>query len=399
MPADARAPGRRGRGTPAVVFVDHAKWDCFFQLSARLRRAGVRTVRVSTAAGLHHRLVARPVFDRVEQVAGIDGLARLGELLAGEEVIDVQATEMVLPATAAALAASAPPAVAQVLARRLQLSDKLAARLLMASCGAAVPDVVPLTAGVAVEEIVDLLGLPVVVKARLGASGAGVAVAATTGELGELLGGPARGPRYAERFVPGQALSYGAIVGRQRVEQELLTRAWHRRPPALGPWSEHETLEEPVTAAACRRVALAARCAGPLQIDVVLDGDGVPWLIDLNARAWGDLGAALATGVDLTQGYLLALAARDAPPALRAPPPGVRYSCFPTDLAEELSSGHPLAAVGCLARAARPCARWYGTGYLLAEVASSGLLAHHLMREALRARGGRRPSGRRRRRA
>jgi D-alanine-D-alanine ligase len=372
----------RSPAAPAVVFVDHAKWDCFFQLAARIRREGVRVVRVSTTTGWHHRAVAGLVFDRFVQVDGIAGLARIDDVLADEEVVDLQATEPVLPAVVQALG-TAPAAVRHSLARRLALSDKLAARDLMAGCGGHVPDAAVLDDRSAPAEVVERLGLPLVVKPRRGASGSGVRVARTLGEL-EVLA--RAGDWYAEHLVAGAELSYGAMIGPHGVEQELLTRAWRRRGRALGPMSEHETVDDGAISEVCRRVVLATGCRGPAQIDAVVDGAGVPWLLDLNLRAWGDVGASLATGIDLAQGYLVSLGLRDAPPDRSQPPAGIRYSAFPTDLAEELAGGHPLAALGCFRRAARPYGRWFGTRYLLAEAISSVFLVHVVIRDSLRAR-------------
>ncbi len=59
---------------------------------------------------------------------------------------------------------------------------------------------------------------------------------------------------YAERFVAGEGLSYGAVVGPDGVEQEMVTRAWRSRPGLLGPPSGHETIEAPELVERCRRV-------------------------------------------------------------------------------------------------------------------------------------------------
>lgn len=373
---------------PTVVFVDAGKWDGFFQLAARIRKVGCRVVRVSTAHGLHHRLVTRLVFHRFVELFDPSELADLGQLIAGERVSDVQSIESLLAPVASGLGDWASTDLRRSLQRQLVLVDKLEASNFMADCGAAVPETVVLAGDLTTQAVAARLGLPVVVKARVGASGVGVRVAETHAALEEALAEARRAPgrHFAERFIRGESLSYAAMVGPTGVEQEILTRAWHHQTSSRGPMSEHETIDDAGTIAVCRRVATATGCRGPVQIDVVRDEGGVPWLHDLNLRAWASVGCSMRAGIDFAEGYLRAIGIREDLPLLRSPAAGMRFSAFPIDLAEELSLGHYLKSLACFARACRPYSKWFGKRYVVCEAFSLVLLVHYMARELFRAR-------------
>ncbi len=90
-------------GPSTVLFVDDRNWGCFFQLESGLRRAGFRTVRVTT--GSVSRSASALCFDRTVQLHSAEELERLPDVLEGESIIDVQVVESLAVATFGALAA------------------------------------------------------------------------------------------------------------------------------------------------------------------------------------------------------------------------------------------------------------------------------------------------------
>ena len=67
----------RPQGTPSVIFLDDCRWNAFHQLAPRLRRAGVRTIRVSTEERRKARIASWLLFDRytiLSDQAGAGGL-------------------------------------------------------------------------------------------------------------------------------------------------------------------------------------------------------------------------------------------------------------------------------------------------------------------------------------
>src|ERR1700722_2954694 len=129
---------RRPPGTPTVVFLDDWNWSAFLQLAPALRRAGVRTVRVTTAGLRRTRVCSWLLFDRYEIASDGLGHAQLGEILAGETIVDIQYSEALAKSVRWA-AGSLSPELAERLGKRLDLVDKLAASQLFAAAGIRTP--------------------------------------------------------------------------------------------------------------------------------------------------------------------------------------------------------------------------------------------------------------------
>ncbi|HEY8081017.1 MAG TPA: hypothetical protein VIE15_02925, partial [Acidimicrobiales bacterium] len=111
-------------GTPAVLFVDDLRWDAFCQLSPRLRRAGIRTIRATSESHSRSSLVNGLLFDRWI-VLDEEGTA-LRELAAEERIIDVQFVET-LGGLVRDVLDLLDDDVADQVGRRLAVTDKLAA--------------------------------------------------------------------------------------------------------------------------------------------------------------------------------------------------------------------------------------------------------------------------------
>lgn len=355
--------------TPAVVFVEHARQGAFGQLAAALRGRGLRTVHVTTARPLWiNRLVSRLMYDRSLFVAE-DALSTVGKLLAGEDVRDVQHTEYVLERLAQA-APALPAAVGDAIAHRAALLDKFALGQLCASRGVPVPDKIE-ASGCTPDEAVAALGLPLVVKVKVGASGLGVRIAETAAEVRDAVAqlGPAQDLFY-ERYIAGDYLDYSAVAGPGGALQEVGTRTVAAA--ATAPPSTIETVDDPGLLAIGRTAVKELGLTGFIHIDTVRDAGGRYWVMDINLRAWGSMASLRGAGIDFTEGYLATLGLIDQPPACVVGPPGVTVTAFTGVVDAQIGRGRVFATLAAYARYApahiRRLGLRYGAASLLAAL-------------------------------
>jgi hypothetical protein len=287
-------------------------------------------------------------------------------VLAGENVVDVQFAESFCP-TVGALAALLAPSVAERVGRRLQMMDKLVAGGRFSAAGVRTPAVLAF-ADTSAQDAADRFGFPLVVKDRVGFGGERVAIAH---DLDELAGettpwGSREADLFYEEFVTGTKLNYGAVVGDAGIEQELAYRIteWNR---PVGRATEIEILDDPQLVAFGRRAVEASGCTGFVNMDVIRDGDGVDWLIDFNARAFGGSGSFMTVGIDISEGYLRVIGARTDPPVHAHAPAGARIRVFPTCLDPVIATGKRARTAAAYVRGSVPYLRWLGLGYWLSE--------------------------------
>jgi len=360
---------RRPLGTPCVVFLDDCRWNAFHQLAPKLRRAGVRTMRVSTDRHRMTRIASWLLFDRYvilsESNAGV-----LREILASENVVDIQFAESLghlVRESAALLRAD----VAEQVGRRLTVLDKFEASRLFFAAGVRTPAAVRVI-DASPHEIADRFGFPVVVKESVGYGGGRVSITHNIDDLVAAAlgwGGEPRGIFY-EQYVDGTKLDYAAAVSSAAIEQELAYRVTRWREPAGGA-SEVETIEGPRLIAFARKALEVVGCTGLVNMDIIRDNDGLDWLIDFNARAFGGSASFLATGIDTSEGYLRVIGQRTTPPACPSPTVGVRVQVFPTCLEDVIDSGNIARTALAFARESIPYLRWLGFRYWLSEALST----------------------------
>jgi hypothetical protein len=365
-----------------VVFLDDFRWAAFHQLAPLLRRAGVRTVRVSTGPQTGSRFASRLVYDRYEVLADPSDADGLGAILADENVVDIQFVETlgdIVRPNLRVLDAG----VAHRVGQRLAVQDKFVAAQLFGDAGVRTPAVVSLTEA-SPEDIAERFGFPVVVKERVGSAGANVVIAS---DLDALIA--AAGPvdatadnRYYEQYVDGDKLNYAAAVSATGLEQELVYRIIRWVLPA-GTASEVETVCDAQLEAFGRRAVAVAGCTGLMNMDVIRDGDGHDWLIDFNARAFGGAVCFRSADLDISQGYLRAIGSRMAPVGRAQPDVNVRFPVFPTCLGEAVASGSITRSAASFLRESWPYLRWVGIGYWVSEA----LAIAQSLRTARRGRG------------
>ncbi len=345
-----------------VLFVDEHGWDCFFQLGAGLRRAGLRAVRVTTGAPSRS---AGLCFARTIRIEGASELVRLGELLVDERISDVQVVDALATETFAALEDVTPDARQSRWDARAASVDKFLVSKRLSEQGLTVPATMG-AAGADASAVIEVLGLPVVHKLRVGSGGSGITFVDSASALRQLCEqGGHDDLHFFERFVEGRHLQFGAIVDGGRTV-EAVTFESLGRATSNGPASRVLELDDEPLAATGQRIAAVLGIDGFLNVEVIRDADGQDWIHDVNPRVWGSFAAFRATGSDLLGSYVHWLEGSPHP-IRRSPRGGIRLDVFPGAIDElRSSSGVARDALGFL-RAVTPYLRWIGPRYVVYE--------------------------------
>lgn len=365
-------------GPLTVLFVDNRNWGCFFQLEAGLRRAGFRTVRVTT--GTVSRADNALCFDRTIRLRSADGIERLPEILEGEVVIDVQVVESLAVATFGALARMPGSPHYATWARRRAAVDKLYVSDVLHRRGLDTPETVPayLTSA---EYVSDVLGLPAVHKPRCGSGGSGVSIVRTLKDLREILAGDGGTEDYFfERFVDGTPIQWSGVIANG---QALLTATYQtlERRCDNGPASSLRCMADPALEETGQLVCRTLGLDGLVNVNVIRDSEGRNWVHDVNPRAWGSCMAFRSASVDFCDAYGAYL--RGTPPLElhRRAPVGSEVTVFPASVESSTISGATGFGMMLFARGVWPYFRWLGPRYAAYEsVRHLRRVAHELVR-------------------
>ncbi|HWB35659.1 MAG TPA: hypothetical protein VHA75_06510 [Rugosimonospora sp.] len=268
---------QRKQTRPAVIFVDHAIWwGTFAQLAAVVRRRGARAVRVTTARGTwYNRLVDRLLFSRAIYLDGSADLGNVARLVADENVIDMQCTEYVCGFLAHGDAAALPAPIGPSLVTRGLLLDKFTVGELGTARGVRTP---PKLAAdkVSVAEAVAAMGLPLVVKARVGASGDLVRIARTAEDVERAVAEMSPNPAdlFFEQMITGKDVDYSVIVGPEGVVLDVVTRTVAAPPGSTTPPTQIEIVDAPDLVELGRLAVEKLGFTGIAHMDTVEDAEG-----------------------------------------------------------------------------------------------------------------------------
>lgn len=173
-------------------------------------------------------------------------------------------------------------------------------------------------------DVVGALGLPVVVKPRLGEGSRGLRIVATARELDALLEAPPRvgavpdqGHSYVvQEFVRGQVHNVGACMLRgepvsMMTQQRVLTRYEFG-----GSGFVHRTTFEPEIMEYARAVLAEVSWSGPVLLEFLRDEDGRFYLIDGNPRVWSSTELTVAAGMNVCQQAVDIFVRGSEPPAV-----------------------------------------------------------------------------------
>ena len=364
------------KGQPAVLFIDDVGWDCFFQLAAGLRRAGIRTVRITRWN--RSRATALLFFDRTIQLADGTDHIDLPEILEGERIMDVQMTEAMAVDAGKGFTLLPQSRLTEGWNQRVSVMDKLLVARRLGEVGLCTPRVLSgldLSAG----QIVRELGLPVLRKLRVGSGGEGMSVIDTREGLDALLAeGPPSDGYFFEQFVEGRELQVGGVFG--GAEDVVVTFETLQRRGAHQPASRIRMIDDPALVQTGRAAVEALGVSGLANINLIRDVEGREWIHDVNPRVFGCFMAFRGVGVDLQRAYvdwLLHSSRRDPVPATVGP----SITVFPAAYRADLEVGRVGAVAGFL-RVAYPYVRWAGLRYVAYELGRQ--LVHEIEHRSVR---------------
>ncbi len=346
-------------------FATHGEHGPFDQLAAALRHRGHRIIRLTHSP--------QPSRIRRADVLLFHRVVTIDDLLSGrdgprpdEHTVDLQWTETMSQAMPEAAIDRFPPELAVALRRRRELSNKRRVAELLQESGI---EVAPHLGALehSDEDAVARLGLPLVVKAEIGAAASGVRFAHTLDEVATAVDelDPSRASLFFQPLLRAEVRNYGGVIGADgRPLEDFIVRQFGQ---VGGHRPGREVVDDPAMLAYGRAVCAALGITGPIDIEAI-DHDGRPLLIDLNPRAWGSMMSMRMIGTAFDARYLTALGLPTPAPAGR-PGAGDRFLVFPTEVEMHVSAGSWLRAAATFLRRAPRLARWLGPRYLLHVVA------------------------------
>jgi hypothetical protein len=290
-----------GHAARAVLFVDGGAIVPFVQLAVALRRWGYRTIRVTSARrSIGSWYTGRLAFDRVLYLEQSE-LGDLEAALHGEHLVDVQCAEHLAEDVYRSLERSTSTTGGTGWHNRGGLIDKWEVARWLDEIGIDHPRSV--LGSTAPDEAARTLGLPIVVKPRIGVNGHGVFVAHSLGDLEGHVSGLRRDELLFEAFIDGTPVNYCAVVG-DGAERDMTYRTVRRGAEAWSPSIEIVCYRDDELTQVGRRLAAALPSQGLVNVDAIRDAEGRYQVHDVNLRVWGAFFASWNAGFDLTGAYL-----------------------------------------------------------------------------------------------
>ena len=321
---------------PTVVFVDDAPWECFFQLAVILRKAGIRTVRVSVGLSKWH--VDQILFDRHVPLPFPPTPEQLADILSSECVTDVQPTESLAMTTYAALNLLPASQRSDIWIGRSAFLDKWDVASTLRDLRIRTPDAL-LAEFTSPIEAVAQLTFPIVLKRRVGSSGSGVEVFDSLESLEQFVSRiEVISDWFYERFIHGQSLVCVICVGSDGVDvianYEILKRVKPR-----GTSTVVEILNDERITENGRMLIDAIHIRGLVCIDIIRDSNDIDWIHDVNPRVFGSFLTCQFGGFDFCDAYIRYLTGRDRFEPSRADDSGNKSFVFPYGIKEVFRSG------------------------------------------------------------
>lgn len=346
----AGAPRSRKR-KPAVVLFHHARFNSMEQLAVVALRGGASTVLVTCApTGRLGRLSDRLLYRQRIYLSDPSEMASIAKCLSTLAVADVQATEDMASAIPDSIVRVLPQAIAADVRMRRYYSDKAVMARLAAGHGVRIPRQIPV-ASVQPKTAIAELGLPLVVKSRVGASGRGVVVASTESEVRDAIAALASPEmHYYERYVHGRLMAYSAIISAHDIIQEATYQSVSLSTDPTFPPIGHEVIVDPALTDIGRIICAAVGLRGPINMQTVKDDEGNHWLIDVNLRPFATMLAFDQAVLDTAAGYLVAVGLTEHQVTHRSPPVGLRVTLFPDNAEELVKAGRRAASIWCYVR-------------------------------------------------
>lgn len=295
MPSGTFHPG------PTVVFVDNAQWESFFLLAVILRKAGIRTVRISVGSSRWH--VDQILFDRHISLLVPPTPEELAEMLSSEYVTDIQPTESMAKIAYAAVNLLPSSQRSDFWIGRSEFIDKWDVAITLRNLGIPTPDALLAECASPIEAVAQL-SLPIVLKRRVGAAGSGVEIFNTLESLEEFVSEIDNlSEWFFERFINGKLLVCAVCVGNEGIDVMATYEILKRR--KLHGSSVVVEIRHDARVSETGRVLISAiNIRGLICFDVIRDFTGVDWVHDVNPRAFGSFITFQQAGYDFSNAYV-----------------------------------------------------------------------------------------------
>ena len=354
---------------PTVVFVDDAPWECFFHLSAMLRRNGFRTVRISI--GLPDWQGDHMLFDRQVSLPAAPTSAHLAKILSTEWVSDIHPTEHLASTTYAAMSLLPVEQRSDVWRGRTNFLDKLRVSADVRALGLRAPDTL-LAGTVTPREAVDELSLPIVLKPRVSSAGGGIQIFESLAALESFVATlSSAGDWFYERYVDGRPLVCGACVSNDGIDV-ITSYLILERVDAHGSSLAVEILDDAVLEGIGARLIEGLAIRGLVCFDVIRDPHGVDWIHDINLRDFGGVSMCQLVGFDFVGSYVRWLTGRGSIAPAPVGVAGQKQYVFPFGLEHILRSSPQSSAPIRTIRWALSYQKLLGTRYFLSVALRAG---------------------------
>ena len=230
-------------------------------------------------------------------------------------------------------------------AYRALLRDKYCLSEFVGHRGVRIPKQVRLDDGL--EQAIESLGLPMVVKGATGSGGRRTWIVRSLGEARKAVARMRReaAASFAQRYVSGPTFLVGGMFSRGRPLRIYAGVKLAQYPRRTGPASLIDSVRDEELLNEAYRVFAALEWTGVASADFVRDADGRYWFLELNPRPWGSIAAARAAGVDLWSPLVTLLRGEDPEADLRYVE-GVAYPIFPLALLSLRSWRSPRGILG-----------------------------------------------------
>jgi hypothetical protein len=332
MPKDAL------RATPAVVFVDDGPWECFFQLAAVLRKAKIRTIRIT--AGSSGSRAECLLFDRNVSLTFPPSPEQLAEILCSEYVLDVQPSDSLAVATYAALELISPANRSNIWEGRSSLLDKWSVANTLRDHALLTPETLLVEVHSPVDAVAKL-SLPIVLKRRIGSAGTGVKVFDSLESLEEFVKNvETPSDWFFERFIHGRSLVCASYVGVDGIDV-ITTYEILKRTDPFGPSIMVEIKNDAKLTENGKVLVDALRIRGLLCFDIIRDSNDADWIHDVNVRVFGAFSLCQLAGIDFIGAYIGGLSGRSKVRTQEHDSLGVQAFVFPFGLRELYQSRRP----------------------------------------------------------
>lgn len=325
------------------ILVLDIDWNQTAYLVAELSRAGVETVVAAPALpnprglGRYCRQIRSPPIEDAAYprfLAEVVRAERADVALPTCEPIQQMLWEMQMEG-ATRIFPSTTPLQRELLSNRWRLYQ------FMTELGVPIPRVEPITQESDLDGVIEMLGLPCVLRGTQGMSGMQVRIATNAAEVSaayKALRSTSPEPPFAQQYLDGRRCLIGALFDHGRPLQWFSQTTIESCPAPAGPSVRVRSLRDPVLTDLATRIFRALEWDGLACAEFIQQTDGGYHFLEINPRAWAAIRAAHSCGVPLLRLFVDYLLGRR--PVHKKPfPNGQECTLFPAFFAARIREG------------------------------------------------------------